>query len=373
MSKILILANSSGGLYDFRNELLLRLLKEGNEVLTSLPDTVRTAEIAAEGCRVIHTPINRRGMNPSQDYHLLKEYKRLLKTEKPDLVITYTIKPNIYGGFLCRKLKIPYITTITGLGSTFEREGLMKKLIVRMYRAGLRGCECIFFQNAENREIFRNLGITGKKDRLVGGSGVDLTRHPAEPYPGHQDDVTRFVYVGRLMREKGTQEYLTAAQALHDRYDDRVSVAAIGYCDDDYQSQLEEAQKKGILKAIPFQKDIHPYLREADAVVMPSWHEGMSNVIMEASATGRPVLASDISGCRELVEDGTTGFLFEARNAQSLIAAMNRFMETPLQERAAMGQMARKKMEREFDRQCIIDAYMDTIDTVLSRRQDKVQ
>jgi galacturonosyltransferase len=249
----------------------------------------------------------------------------------------------------------------------------MKKLIVRMYRAGLRGCECIFFQNAENREIFRNLGITGKKDRLVGGSGVDLTRHPAEPYPGHQDDVTRFVYVGRLMREKGTQEYLTAAQALHDRYDDRVSVAAIGYCDDDYQSQLEEAQKKGILKAIPFQKDIHPYLREADAVVMPSWHEGMSNVIMEASATGRPVLASDISGCRELVEDGTTGFLFEARNAQSLIAAMNRFMETPLQERAAMGQMARKKMEREFDRQCIIDAYMDTIDTVLSRRQDKVQ
>ena len=181
MSKVLILANSSGGLYDFRNELLLRLLKAGHEVLTSLPDDLRTKDIAEEGCRVIHTEINRRGMNPVQDLRLIRSYRKLLKEEKPDLVITYTIKPNIYGGYLCRRLHIPYITTITGLGSTFEREGFTKKLIVRMYRTGLKGCECIFFQNAENRDIFRTLGIRGKADQLVGGSGVDLKRHTQEP------------------------------------------------------------------------------------------------------------------------------------------------------------------------------------------------
>ena len=366
MSKVLILANSSGGLYDFRNELLLRLLKAGHEVLTSLPDDLRTKDIAEEGCRVIHTEINRRGMNPVQDLRLIRSYRKLLKEEKPDLVITYTIKPNIYGGYLCRRLHIPYITTITGLGSTFEREGFTKKLIVRMYRTGLKGCECIFFQNAENRDIFRTLGIRGKADQLVGGSGVDLKRHTQEPYPGHQDDVTRFVYIGRLMREKGTDEYLAAAQAMHEKYGDLVSMATIGYCDEDYQTRLDELTARGMLKVIPYQKDIHPYLREADAVVMPSWHEGMSNVLMEASATGRPVLASDISGCRELVEDGTTGFLFTAGDAQSLIQAMTRFMETTPEKRAQMGLAARKKMEREFDRQCIIDAYMDKIGEILS-------
>ncbi|MBP7347154.1 MAG: glycosyltransferase family 4 protein [Butyrivibrio sp.] len=367
MSKILILANSSSGLYDFRNELLLRLLQQGHEVLTSLPDDTRTKEIAAQGCRVIHTDINRRGMNPLQDLKLIRAYRNLLMTEEPDLVITYTIKPNIYGGYLCRKLHIPYITTITGLGSTFEREGLMKKMVVWMYRSGLKACECIFFQNAENRAIFRSLGICGQEERLVGGSGVDLRKHIPEAYPGHADDVTRFVYIGRLMKEKGTEEYLTAAQALHEKYGDRVSIATIGYCDEDYEGRLQALEQKGMLKVISYQKDIHPYLREADAVVMPSWHEGMSNVLMEASATARPVLASDISGCRELVEHGTTGLLFEPRNAQSLIKAMVRFMEMPAAQRADMGKMGRKKMEREFDRQCIIDAYMDKIGEILSR------
>ena len=179
--------------------------------------------------------------------------------------------------------------------------------------------------------------------------------------------MTRFVYIGRLMNENLTEEYLTAAQALHEKYGDRVSIATIGYCDEDYEGRLQALEQKGMLKVISYQKDIHPYLREADAVVMPSWHEGMSNVLMEASATARPVLASDISGCRELVEHGTTGLLFEPRNAQSLIKAMVRFMEMPAAQRADMGKMGRKKMEREFDRQCIIDAYMDKIGEILSR------
>ena len=146
MSKVLILANSSGGLYDFRNELVEKLLAEG-QVTASLPDEVKTKELSEEGCKVVHTPINRRGVNPVEDIKLFFNYCRLVKQENPDIVLTYTIKPNIYGGFCCRVLKVPYIVTVTGLGSTFQKEGLLRKMIITMYRMGLKRAECVFFQN----------------------------------------------------------------------------------------------------------------------------------------------------------------------------------------------------------------------------------
>ena len=147
MPKALILANSSSGLYDFRNELLVGLMEEGYEIVISLPDELKVKELKDEGCRVVHTDINRRGVNPIQDMALLRAYKSLIKKERPDVVITYTIKPNIYGGYVCRRLKIPYVATITGLGTTFERGGILLKLIVAMYKVSLKKCSCLFFQN----------------------------------------------------------------------------------------------------------------------------------------------------------------------------------------------------------------------------------
>ncbi len=366
MSKIMILANSSGGLYDFRNELVTGLLELGHEVVISLPDDLRVPELKAEGARVIHTDINRRGMNPLEDLKLYKEYKRIIKEEKPDAVVTYTIKPNVYGGYACRKLKVPYISTITGLGSTFQggsfKRNLVKKLVVAMYKTGFKDCRCVFFQNSQNREIFEKHGIvSGVNTKLVNGSGVDLKRHNKEAYPGHADDVVRFLYVGRLMAEKGTAEYLEAAGRIHKDFGDKVSVSAIGYYEDDFKEQVEKAVEKGELKMIPFNKDIHPFLKEADVIVMPSYHEGMSNVLMEASATARPVLASNISGCREIVDDGVTGFLFEAKNADSLYTAMKKMAKLSADQRRTMGESARSKMEREFDRYSIIDAYITEI------------
>lgn len=205
MKKILILANSSGGLYDFRNELLEKLLKE-YEVVVSLPDEVRNKELAQEGCKVVHTPINRRGVNPAEDFKLIRDYAKLMKREKPDLVLTYTIKPNIYGGLCCRIKKIPYIVTVTGLGSTFQKQGFFLKMIVSMYRMGLKKASCVFFQNKENQQIFAKYGIRGRASRLVQGSGVNLQRHAFEDYP--KEDTVRFLFVGRMMREKGIEEFL---------------------------------------------------------------------------------------------------------------------------------------------------------------------
>ncbi len=359
MSTILILTNSSGGLYDFRNELLVRLLKD-HKVIISLPDTTKVRELEEEGCEIITTPINRRGVDPKEDLKLFWEYRRLLRKIKPDLVITYTIKPNIYGGFACRMLRIPYIGTITGLGGAFDRKGLFLKMIIVMYRMGLKKAECVFFQNTENMGIFKGYHIEGKKGRLVNGSGVNLARHCYEEYP--EEGKTIFLFVGRVMKERGILEYLEASVRLH-RED--VEFAILGYCDENYQDLLNEYEEKGIISQWGFHTEVHPFLTKASAVVVASFHEGMSNALIEAAATGRPVIASNISGCQEAFEEGRTGFGFTPGNADDLIRAMENFLELSREKRAAMGEAARKKMEREFDRNLVIDAYMDEITKIV--------
>lgn len=363
MKKVLILANSSGGLYDFRNELVQRLLSK-YELTVSLPDEVRTKELAEEGCKVVHTPINRRGVNPAEDFKLLLSYRKLLKEEKPDLVITYTIKPNIYGGLCCRMQKVPYIETVTGLGSTFQKQGIFLKMIIAMYRMGLKGAECVFFQNQENKGIFENFHIRGKKAKLVRGSGVNLKRHVFEPYP--EGDKTRFLYLGRMMKEKGIEELFEAAKQL---YDDNVEFQLLGYPDEDYQDRLDEYEEKGYIRQLGFDPDVHEYIKNASALVLPTYHEGMSNVLMEASATGRPVIATNISGCKEIFEEGVTGFSCEPKSSEDLIRALREFLKLSVEERAAMGQKAREKMEREFDRDQVVDAYMEEIEALLNRKE----
>lgn len=364
MKKILILANSSGGLYDFRNELVLKLLKE-YEVVLSLPDQVCTKELEDEGCRIIDTPIHRRGVNPVEDLKLFFQYHRLLKREKPDLVLTYTIKPNIYGGFACRMGKIPYISTITGLGTTFQKQGILLKLITQMYRMGLKKAECVFFQNEENRGIFEKYRIRGKNSCLVKGSGVNLKRHCFEEYP--EMDRTVFLYVGRMMREKGTLELLEAA---HELASEKVEFWFLGYCDEDLKDRLDEAERSGYIHQLGFDPNVHSYLKQASALVLPTYHEGMSNVLMESSATGRPVIATKISGCREIYEEGVTGFGCRPKDVGSLIAALKKFLALNTQERAAMGRKAREKMEREFDRELVAKRYYEECRRILAEEKE---
>lgn len=362
MSRILILTNSSGGLYDFRNEFVKALLAE-NEVYISLPDDVKTRELEAEGAHIVRTPIHRRGVNPLEDLKLYASYRRLMRELKPDLVVTYTIKPNIYGGFCAGRMKIPYIATITGLGGAFDRGGLFVRLIVQMYRAGLGRADCVFFQNEENRGIFRRYGIAaGRRDRLVMGSGVNLDRHSCEAYPDR--DETHILFVGRVMKERGILEFVEAAKALHS---DKVFFEVLGACDEDYQEMLDQLEGEGIIRQLGFHTEVHPYLAAASAVVVASFHEGMSNSLIEAAATGRPVIASDISGCREAFDEGRTGFGFTPGCADELIAALEKFLSLSVEERGRMGRAAREKMEREFDRTKVTEAYMEEVRRILLR------
>lgn len=353
--KILILANSAGGLCDFRDQFLDKLAAK-HTVSVSVPDEVKREELEARNFQVYKTPINRRGINPIEDMKLCLSYAKLMKEVKPDMVITYTIKPNIYGGLCAAIRRIPCIATITGLGGAFDKKGPLLLLVILLYRVGLHKDTCVFFQNEENREIFKKYKIHGKKDRLVMGSGVNLTRHQYKPYP--QGNETHFLFVGRVMKERGILEYLEAAKRLHSS---TVFFDIMGYCDEDYQDLLDDLEKQGVIRQIGFQTEVRPYLAAASAIVVASFHEGMSNALLEAAATGRPVIASRISGCLEAFEEGQTGFGFTAGQAEELIQAMEKFLALSVEERERMGLAGRKKMETEFDREKIADAYMEEV------------
>lgn len=359
MKKVLILINSSGGLYDFRNEFVQALLAK-YQVYVSMPDDVKEKELTAEGCRIIKTAINRRGVNPLEDLKLYRTYSRMMREIKPDLVVTYTIKPNIYGGLAAGMRRIPYITTITGLGGAFDRKGVFLRLVITLYRTGMRKAKCVFFQNEENRSIFQGYGITAGRTRMVMGSGVNLERHHYEEYPAGEE--THFLFVGRVMKERGILEYIEAAKALHS---DRVFFDILGYCDEDYQDLLNALEQQGVVRQIGFHTEVHPYLAAASAIVVASFHEGMSNALIEGAATGRPVIASNISGCLEAFEEGRTGFGFTPGHGQELIRAMEKFLALSVEERAAMGRRGREKMEKEFDRRLVTGEYMDEVGQIL--------
>ena len=357
---ILILANSTGGLCDFRGELVEALCAR-YRVVVSVPDDLKKAQLEAMGCTLLHTPIDRRGTDPLTDLRLQRTYEAMLEDVRPAAVLCYTIKPNVYGGYACRKKKIPYLVTITGLGTAFEKKGLLRWVAETLYRRGLKGAGCVFFQNAENQRLFEERGLVSGRHRLVNGSGVNLQKHVPLPYP-EEDDVVRFLQVGRAMKQKGTDEYLAAAQALHS---DKVHFYMIGYSDEGYEEQLKELGEKGVIYHLGFHTDVDPFYGAASAVVVASRHEGLSNVLLEGAACARPLLASRIPGCVEAFEEGKTGLGFAPQNVPSLVDALRRFLALSPAERREMGLRGRAKMEKEFDRRQVTEAYLSELRALL--------
>ena len=355
--KIVILANNSGGLYDFRGMLMSELISRGNTVIALTPFDDKIDEIKALGAELIETPINRRGINPAEDFKLLRNYKKLLKEIKPDLVITYTIKPNVYGGFVCRMLKIPYAANITGLGTAFQGKGLLRKLVTLMYKVGLKKAKTVFFENSENRQIFIDEKIVKEeKTCLLNGAGVNLEHFGVAEYP-EENGTTRFLFIGRVMKEKGIDELFKAMQLLREDGINCVLDVVGGY-EEDYSEQIKQYENDGWLTYHGIQKDVRPFIVAAHCFVLPSWPEGMANTNLECAAMARPVITSNIHGCLEAVEDGVTGFLCEKQNPESLYKVMKRFVELPYEHRRDMGLAGRKRMEEIFDKKKVVE---DTI------------
>lgn len=360
---ILVLSNDWGGLYSFRKEVFQAFFENGYEVVISCPMEEKSKNKADWfkniGCKIINTPFNRKGTNPYADYKLMQKYKNLIKQINPVAVLTYTIKPNLYGGMACALCGVPQIANITGLGAAVEYPGLMQKLTIGLYRLGLRKTQLVFFQNDANRQFCISRRMVKGKTKLIPGSGVNLTYHNYKEFPS-EDEPIRFIFISRIRREKGIDEYLAAAEALHEKYNTEFHV--VGPCEDDYVGRLKALDKKGTIIFHGEQSDVRPFIARAHCMVHPSFYpEGMSNVLLESCAAGRPIITTDRSGCREIVDCGVNGFIVNQKDTRDTIAKVEQFILLPYEQKKAMGIASRKKVEKEFDRQIVIDAYLEAV------------
>lgn len=361
--KILVLTNSIGGLHSFRKEVVKAIVDAGYEVYISEPDDDERVRYFEEiGCHIVKTDFNRRGMNPVEDFKLMLKYKKMIKQLKPKAVLSYTIKPNIYGGIACRLTGTPQLANVTGLGDAMENGGWLQKLTVGLYKAGIRKAKCVFFQNKSNRDLCIRLGIADEKSKLMPGSGVNLEHHKMQPYP-HDDGKVRFLFIGRLLKDKGIEEYFETARAIRAKYPN-TEFRILGRVEGDYDEKLRQLKKDRVVNHLGATSDVRPYIGDVECTVMPSYHEGMSNVNLESAANGRPVITTDVPGCRETVDDGVTGFLVKPRDAASLTEGVERFLALSYEDKQKMGRQAREKVEREFDRKIVVEAYLNEINTI---------
>lgn len=360
MKQILILANHSGGLYDFRKDLIAEL-KKCASITVAVPHNDRWDELHQLTDSIIEIPLDRRGMNPVRDFKLFRQYQKVLRDVNPDLVITYTIKPNIYGGIACRMAHIPYAVNITGLGSAIENGGWLKKFVLALYKFALKKAKVVFFENSENRNILVNSGVVPKgKDFVLNGAGVNLTDFPCLPYP--QEDTVRFLFVGRVMREKGVDEFFSAAEKIKSEFGSKAEFHIVGSFEEAYKPAIDRLEQVGTVKYHGYQSNVKQFYAMASCVVLPSYHEGMSNVLLEAAASGRPLITSDISGCQEAVENGVSGFLCPTKDADELATAMKKFILLSPTEKAAMGIASRKLMEANFDKEKVVKETVEKLE-----------
>lgn len=358
MEKVVIITNHSYMLYQFRRELISELLKN-HEVVLVMPFVGHEDNLEKMGCRCIHTNMNRRGMNPFNDTMLLLNYETILKQEKPDLVITYSIKPNIYGGIAAEQLNIPYCTNVQGLGTAFENKELAS-FVTFLYRKALKKAKTVFFENQENANEFISRKIIDENQvKVLNGAGVNLERYQLTEYPS--DEQVHFIFVGRIMKEKGIDEIISTAKKMKKLYQDKVVFDFVGFFEEEYKQKFDQLVQQGIVVFHGFQQDVRPYIEKAHCLLLPSYHEGMANTILEASSMARPVIVSNIPGCKEGVFDQKTGYLVKVKDSHDLFEKVNQFYQLSYNDKKQMGLNARQLMEDKFNKHNVVEATMDAL------------
>ncbi len=360
MKKIIAMLNChDDDVFCFRKEIIDDFADRGYTVLISCPYGKRIDKVLRDNVIYEDIKIDRRGTNPVNDYRLYRNYLNLFKKYRPVAVLTFTIKPNIYGGLAARKLKIPYINNITGLGSGFENGGIVKKIILMMYRLVLNSAEYIFFQNEANKKRILATGILNhKRYEVIPGSGVNLKRFSYCEYPNNKKIF--FNYIGRVMKDKNIDDYIYIAEHISEKYNN-VTFNIIGFVEKNeyhYMEKLKDLERRGIVRYLGAQQDVRPFIRASHAIIHPSTYgEGLSNVLLESAAIGRAILTTTIPGCIETVEDGVNGFLFEPNNRKMMIEKVEKFINIPQSEKEQMGKNSRKIAEQKFSRDIVVERY----------------
>lgn len=361
--KVLIISNVTAGLASFRTELIEQLSKD-YEVIVLASDNGRKEILESAGARVLSVAMELHGINPVKELKLVSFYKHKIKEIQPQIILTYTIKPNIYAGIAAGKLGIPVLANVTGLGPAVEHEGFMQRIAIPLYRKGLKKARKVFFQNQYNRDFMLEHNMVRNDQYLmIPGSGVNLNKYTLQSYP--DSETIDFVFISRIVKEKGIDQYLDAAKVVHERHPE-TRFHVCGDCDNEYRSLIQQLDDEKIIIYHGRIDDIAGMHRQCACTIHPSYYpEGMSNVLLEACANGRPIITTDRPGCREAVDDGVNGFIVKQRDSKDLIEKIEAFLNLNWEQRQSMGIEARKKVEREFDRQIVINKYIDEIRKVI--------
>ncbi len=366
MAKILFLGNCYTTVVHFRKEVIQEFIRLGYEVWISFPNhshgEPESGEQAANelGCNYIELGIERRSKNILRELLALNNSREVLTKVNPDIVLTYTVKPNLYGGMICRKRKISYVLNVTGLGSGFNG-GMLSHILFKAYLRVAKDAEMVFFQNTHDLDTFISNGYKFNNYKLISGSGVNTSFFTYQEYPTNEEIM--FLYDARVMKEKGIEEFLYAAEFYKDS---RIRFKVCGDCEEGYLKRLTELSSKHVIEYEGRVSDVRPYLNECSCVVIPSYYnEGISNCLLEAASCGRPIITSDHPGCRETVDNGVTGFIVTPRSKESVKNAIGIFIGMRYEEKKQMGIAGRRKIEQEFDRDRIIKEYIDVVNQIL--------
>lgn len=359
---IAVLSNDSSWTYNLRKEILKAFIDKGHKVYIIVPAGKKVDLLENMGCEVIPSSLERHGTNPVKDMKLCAEYIKILKQIKPDIVYTYTAKPNIYGGMACSILNIPYVANITGLGTALENEGILQKISSVLHRVGLKKAQMTFFQNSENKDFMINRKIVTGKHYVLPGSGVNVEHFSPLEYPG--EDTIEFVFISRILKEKGIDQYLDAAKYISEKYPN-TRFHICGFCEPEYEGALQEFIDAGTVIYHGMLDDTRTILSHTHCTVHPTYYpEGLSNVLLESCASARPIITTDRSGCREVIDNGVNGYIVKQQDSKDLIEKIEKFLSLTFEERKQMGLNGRLKVEREFDRQIVVEAYCRELESI---------
>lgn len=369
---IALLTNNDDDIYCFRKELIEGLINEGYEMLISCPNGPKFDLMRDIPFRYDDPVIDRRGTNVIADAKLFFHYRKLFKNERPDVVLTYTAKPNVYASIAARSLNIPYINNVTGIGSVVNMTGLKKNFILWLFKLAYKGAACVMFQNSTNMKLAVDSGMVKGDYKLIPGSGVDLNRYPLQTYPdggdGLKGNTVVFNYIGRILHDKGVDDYIEAAKRIKKKYPN-TEFNMIGFIEpteNHYEKELDDLQKQGIVYYRGSQKDVKPWVKRAHAIIHPSTYgEGMSNVLLENASSGRFLITTDNPGCQETVVNGESGYIYHGGDVDALIKTIKKFLELDNETRKSMGIRGREYVRDNFSREIVVEAYKKKIKNII--------
>jgi glycosyltransferase involved in cell wall biosynthesis len=365
---VAISINASWNIYNFRAGLIRGLTAAGYRVVAVSPADDYAPRLAELGAEHVPLPMDNSGVSPARDLALLARYRRALRRIRPDVYLGYTVKPNVYGSLAAHSLGIKVINNVSGLGTAFIQQGWLTRIVSSLYRLAFARSAKVFFQNPEDRALFIDKRLVREqRTALLPGSGVDLTRFT--PVPVQERTEIVFLLVARLLRDKGVVEFVEAARIVRTRHPD-ARFRILGFLDADNRTAIPRAQvegwvAEGVIDYLGHADDVRPHIGAADCVVLPSYREGMPRVLLEAAAMAKPLIATDVPGCRHAVEDGVNGLLCTVRDAGSLAGAMARMVEMGASGRQRMGAAGRAMVERAYDERIVVDLYLAAIEEAL--------